>query len=76
MYQTKKAPQSRWLSDSIIDVAQQLLEKIIPLCWDLNLHLTMSYDIESGEFVQILNNSRGHCFRVSLDEAKREIKSV
>ena len=79
----RKAPQSScngWLSDSIIDAAQLLLKKDHPTASGLqsvSKGLTMSYDIESGEFVQILNNSRGHWLtvsRVSLDEAKCEIK--
>ena len=52
------------LTDSIIDGAQTLLKQAIPqLCGlqSVSCGLTMTFDIEPSEFVQVLNNGMGHC---------------
>ena len=57
-----------WLTDSIINAAQTLLKKANPLMSGLQsvvLGNTMSFDIEPGEFVQILHNGHGHWLTIS-----------
>ena len=57
-----------WLTDSIIDAAQALLKRDHPHLSGLQTvskGLTMSYDVQPREFVQILNNGRGHWLVVS-----------
>ena len=57
-----------WLTDSIIDAAQALLKQDHPRLLGLQTvskGLTMSYDIQHGEFIQILNNGQGHWLAVS-----------
>ena len=56
-----------WLTDSIIDAAQTLLKRATPVpgLQSVSCALTMTYDVQPGEFVQILNNGRGHWVTVS-----------
>ncbi len=57
-----------WLTDPLIDAAQKLLKKANPLMsgfQSVTLGLTMSYDVEPGEFVQILHNGHGHWHTIS-----------
>ena len=57
-----------WLTDSIINAVQTLLKKANPLMSGLQsvvLGNTMSFDIEPGEFVQILHNGHGHWLTIS-----------
>ena len=52
-----------WLTDSIVNAAQMLLRKSNPLIsglQDVTLGLTMCFEVESEEFVQILHNGAGH----------------
>ena len=59
---------SEWLNDTIINAALILLKKRNPSMPGLQdvLHCqTMGFDVESGEFVQILHNGNGHWITVS-----------
>lgn len=52
-----------WLSDSIINAAVTLLKVQYPFLsglQDVNLGLTNSYNVETGEFIQILHNGSNH----------------
>ena len=51
-----------WLTDSIIDAAQRLLKEISPVpgLESVACGLTMSFSIQRGDFVQILNTGKGH----------------
>ena len=56
------------LDDSIINAAQKLLKKAnpaMPGLQDVTCGLTMSFDVEPGEFVQILHTGSGHWITVS-----------
>ena len=46
-----------WLTDSIIDAAQNLLKKVIPVpgLESVTCGLTMTYSVQPGDFIQILN---------------------
>ena len=57
-----------WLTDSIINAAQRLLGKQfphLPGLQDVSLGLTMSFNIQTGEFLQILHTSQDHWLTVS-----------
>ena len=57
-----------WLTDNLINAAQLLLKKASPHVsglQDVTRGLVLSFDVEPGEFVQILNNQRGHWLTVS-----------
>ena len=57
-----------WLTDSHINAAQQLLKEAcaaISGFQDVACGVVLSFDVELGEFVQILNNQRGHWLTVS-----------
>ncbi len=56
-----------WLTDSIIDAAQTLLKNATPVpgLQSVSCALTMTYDVQPGEFVQILNNGHGHWATIS-----------
>ena len=56
-----------WLTDSIIDAAQKLLKEISPLpgLESVACGLTMTFAVQPGEFVQILNTGEGHWVTVS-----------
>ena len=51
-----------WLTDSIVDAAQKLLKDISPVpgLESVACGLTMSFTIQRGDFVQILNTGKGH----------------
>ena len=52
-----------WVTDSIVNAAQNLLKKANPRMagfQSVALGLTMSFDVEPGEFVQILHSGHGH----------------
>ena len=56
-----------WLTDSIINAAQQLLRKQyphLPGLQDVSLGLTMSFNVQRGEFLQILQTSQDHWLTV------------
>ncbi len=56
-----------WLTDTIIDAAQKLLKQQFPHIQGLQqvaLGLTMSFEMQSGEFLQILH-CNNHWFTVS-----------
>ena len=57
-----------WLNDDIINAAQKLLKKAnpaIPGLQDVCCGLTMNFDVEPGEFIQILHTGHGHWNTVS-----------
>ena len=57
-----------WLTDNLINVAQTILKKSHPHVGGLQTTTkgeVLSFDIESGEFVQILNIARSHWITVS-----------
>lgn len=57
-----------WITDSLIDAAQQLLKQQFPMlpgleCVDLGL--IMNFNVQPGEFLQILNTSHYHWLTIS-----------
>ena len=56
-----------WLTDSIVDAAQTLLKDScsVPGFESVACGLTMTFPVQPGEFVQILNTGRGHWVTVS-----------
>ena len=61
-----------WLTDSLIDAAQTLLKKANPAMQGLQSvtrGMTMNFDVEPGEFVQILHNGHGHWLTISCCSA-------
>ena len=54
--------QTAWLTDSIIDAAQNLLKKMVPVpgLESVSCGLTMTYSVQPGDFIQILNTGNGH----------------
>ena len=56
-----------WLTDSIIDAAQNLLKKAFPVpgLQSVSCGLTMTYAVQPGEFIQILNTGLGHWVTIS-----------
>ena len=59
---------TEWLNDNIVNAAQKLLKKVNPAMSGLqnvNLGLTMSFNVEPGEFIQILNDGCSHWLTVS-----------
>ena len=57
-----------WLTDSIVNAAQNLLKQAAPQVsslQDVTHGMAHSFNVETGEFVQVLNNQRGHWLLVS-----------
>ena len=56
-----------WLTDTLIDAAQKLLKEIChtPGLESVACGLTMTFAVQPGEFVQILNTGHGHWVTVS-----------
>lgn len=57
-----------WITDSIVNAAQQLLGEQFPKLHglqDVSLGLNMAFDIMLGEFLQILHISQGHWLTAS-----------
>ena len=57
-----------WLTDTIVDAAQTLLRQqfpALPGLQSVSQGMTMSYDIQRGEFVQVINTSHGHWLTIS-----------
>ena len=57
-----------WLSDSIINAAQLLLRRgnvLVGGLQNVNFGLTSSFEVETGEFVQIIHTGEGHWHVVS-----------
>ena len=68
-----------WLSDAIINAAQTLLKSDNPFLSGLqnvNLGLTGSYAVETGEFIQILHNGCDHCNVISTIGVKHPIVNI
>jgi len=51
-----------WVTDSIADVAQNLLKKACPVSGlqSVSCGLTMTYDVQPGKFIQVMNTGQGH----------------
>ena len=57
-----------WLTDAIVDAAQMLLRQQYPSLPGLQnvcCGLVMSYDIQEGEFLHIINSGHGHWLTLS-----------
>lgn len=57
-----------WLTDSLVNVAQQLLKKqfsTIQSLQDVAVSYTMNFEIQNGEFIQILHSTENHWVTVS-----------
>ena len=60
--------QGNWLTDSVINAAQTLLKQQFPHVGGLQevvLADTLAFEIQGGEFVQILNVRRSHWIAIS-----------
>lgn len=58
----------KWLTDSVITAAQKLMKRKYPHIGGLQntvLAETLSFDVQRGQFVQVLNVSRSHWITVS-----------
>ena len=57
-----------WLNDNIVDAAQILLENVCPIqgLQKVSLGLTLIFEVQRGEFIQILNTGAGHWVTISL----------
>ena len=56
------------LTDNIIDAAQMLLKRAFPALSGLQsvcCGLTMNFNVEPAEFVQVIHNGRGHWLTIS-----------
>ena len=68
-----------WLSDTIVNAAQQLLKQQFPeLCGlqSVVLGLLLSFDIQRGEFLQIINTTHQHWLTVSTIGLKHPVIQV
>ena len=57
-----------WLNDDIVNAVLKLLRKAnpaVPGLQDVCCGLTMNFDVEPGEFVQILHTGHGHWNTIS-----------
>lgn len=57
-----------WITDSMVNAAQQLLREQFPQLpglQDVSLGLTMAFNIMPGEFLQILHTSQDHWVTIS-----------
>ena len=57
-----------WITDTIVNAAQHLLKKQFPSIsglQDVALGLVMNFNIQTGEFVQILHTAEGHWLAIS-----------
>ena len=64
---------NEWLNDNIINAAQKLLKQAnpsMPGLQDVSCGLVMSFDVEPGEFVQILHDGSGHWLTISTVAAQ------
>ena len=60
--------QSRWLNDRIVNAAQLLIKKANPGIsglQDVTCGLVLSFEVQSGEFIQILHNGLDHWILIS-----------
>ena len=68
-----------WISDSIVNAAQQLLREQFPQLpglQDVSLGVTMAFNIMPGEFLQILHTSRDHWLTISTIGVKHPIVKI
>ena len=67
-----------WLSDNLIVAAQNLLknQSSIPGFQDTCLGMTMAFDIQCGEFIQILHDGHGHWLTISSIGASKEVTEI
>ena len=56
-----------WLNDNIVDAAQILLKNVCPIqgLQKVSLGLTLIFEVQRGEFIQILNTGAGHWVTIS-----------
>jgi hypothetical protein len=57
-----------WITDGIVNAAQSLLKKqfpAVPGLQSVSLGLVMSFDIQEGEFIQILHTGNNHWLTIS-----------
>ena len=67
-----------WLNDNLIVAAQNLLknQSSIPGFQDTCRGMTMAFDIQCGEFIQILHDGHGHWLTISSIGASKEVKEI
>lgn len=68
-----------WISDSIVNAAQQLLREQFPQLpglQDVSLGVTMAFNIMPGEFLQILHTSQDHWLTISTIGVKHPIVKI
>ena len=67
-----------WLNDNLIFAAQTLLknQSSIPGFQDTCLGMTMSFDIQRGEFIQILHDGHGHWLTISRIGASKAVTEI
>ena len=67
-----------WVTDSIVNAAQQLLRQHFPQLpglQDVSLGQTMAFNVMAGEFLQILHTSEDHWLTIStIGEQHSKIK--
>ncbi len=51
---------TQWITDEIVNAAQQLMREVIPGLPSLQDAVAMNFDIQRGTFVQILHTGHGH----------------
>ena len=57
-----------WLTDSLINAGQQLIQQTFPHIrglQDVSLAHTLAFNVEQGEFIQVLHNGHDHWVMVS-----------
>ena len=65
-----------WITDSIVNAAQQLLREQFPRLpglQDVSLGLTMAIDVMPGEFLQILHTSQDHWLTIGVEHPKVKV---
>ena len=67
-----------WLTDSIVDAAQMLLKNTSPVpgLEFVACGLTMSFTIQHGDFIQILNAGKGHWVTASSIETTHPVVHI
>lgn len=67
-----------WLTDLIIDAAQCLLKKvcIIPGFQSVSLGQTLTFSVQTGQFIQILNTGTSHWVTITCTSSKPPVIQV
>ena len=69
----------KWITDTVVNAAQMLLQKAYPHIGGLQdtvLAETLAFDIQRGEFVQVLNICRNHWITVTNINCKAGIIAI